>query len=58
MENPWIDFVGNLDYENLVLDNEKNVVKKFNERSNEKYKIIDIKDLLISSVRQIVVFIV
>jgi len=39
MRNPWIDFDKNISQKNLVLSEEKQIIKLFNERANEDHKI-------------------
>jgi len=39
MKNPWLNFVKNLDDKNLVLDEEKIVIEKFNRKAKENFKI-------------------
>ena len=39
MENPWLEFVKNLDDNNLVLEQEKEIIEKFNNSTNETYKV-------------------
>lgn len=39
MENPWLEFVKNLDDNNLVLEQEQEIIEKFNNSTNETYKV-------------------
>ena len=39
MENPWLEFVENLDPLNLILEDERSVIRDFNQIAGEKYKI-------------------
>lgn len=39
MANPWLEFVKNLDDNNLVLEQEKEIIEKFNNSTNETYKV-------------------
>jgi len=39
MKNPWKDFVENSKSKNLVLADEKDIIKSFNKSANELYKI-------------------
>lgn len=40
MENPWLEFVKNLDDNNLVLEQEQEIIEKFNNSTNETYKVL------------------
>ena len=39
MENPWLEFVKNLDDNNLVLEQDREIIEKFNDSTNETYKV-------------------
>lgn len=39
MKNPWLEFVTNLDDNNLVLKQDREIIEKFNNQTNETYKV-------------------
>ncbi len=39
MKNPWIEFVENIDDSSYILEQEKEIIEKFNSRTDERYKI-------------------